>query len=267
MTVFFVYIGLVLLFVGTITTIRPLRYLFINQRKTGALVLTAGFTVLAVAMLWPAHLHMTSGDQVRMNESMPAYHANEAHSIQVHATPPQVFRAVEGLRFDELRGVHMLMRLRSLPVRLLGEDDPISADAELAMSSESSPTFIEVLTLGPFSQLARETDQEIVLGLLAPTFLNELRGGLPPIKISEEAAFVAFDQPGYFKATMNFQVQDEGLGWCLLSTETRVSCPDSATRREFMAYWRVIAPWSGFIRNSILSAIEHRVMREATGEQ
>jgi hypothetical protein len=43
-----------------------------------------------------------------------------------------------------------------------------------------------------------------------------------------------------------------------LSTETRVHIEDPGSRRKFARYWRVVRPFSGLIRVSILRAAKRR---------
>lgn len=40
-----------------------------------------------------------------------------------------------------------------------------------------------------------------------------------------------------------------------LSTETRVLCFGDAARRKFLLYWRVVEPFSGVIRWSLLRGV------------
>jgi hypothetical protein len=47
-----------------------------------------------------------------------------------------------------------------------------------------------------------------------------------------------------------------------LTTETRVHVPDPVSRRKFERYWRVVRPFSGVIRTSVLKAAKRRA--EAT---
>ena len=53
-------------------------------------------------------------------------------------------------------------------------------------------------------------------------------------------------------ATVRFRAE-QGV----LSTETRVSVP-AASHRRFRRYWRVVRPFSGLIRTSVLRAAKHR---------
>lgn len=47
-----------------------------------------------------------------------------------------------------------------------------------------------------------------------------------------------------------------------LATETRIHVSDPVSRRKFVKYWRVIKPFSGFIRRQVLRAAKRRA--EAT---
>jgi hypothetical protein len=57
---------------------------------------------------------------------------------------------------------------------------------------------------------------------------------------------------------MNFLVEEEGDGWCRLSTETRVLATDDTARRRFAVYWRLIYPGSSLIRRMWLAAVKRR---------
>jgi hypothetical protein len=43
-----------------------------------------------------------------------------------------------------------------------------------------------------------------------------------------------------------------------LTTETRVHVEDPRSRRKFARYWRVVGPFSGLIRTSLLRAAKRR---------
>jgi len=43
-----------------------------------------------------------------------------------------------------------------------------------------------------------------------------------------------------------------------VTTETRVPVPDPVSRRKFVRYWRVVRPFSGLIRMSVLKAAKRR---------
>ena len=49
-----------------------------------------------------------------------------------------------------------------------------------------------------------------------------------------------------------------------LSTETRVHVPDPISHRKFVRYWRIVRPFSGLIRTSILRAAKRRAERQGS---
>ena len=61
--------------------------------------------------------------------------------------------------------------------------------------------------------------------------------------------------------SLTFQAH-ANAGGSLLCTETRVHCPDRASRLRFWPYWLAIRLASGLIRRQMLAAIE-RAAREA----
>ena len=107
-----------------------------------------------------------------------------------------------------------------------------------------------------FGRLEEAPPREIVLGV-AGRFWRPT-GNVQPFRRQD------FDGPvgrGLARAVWNFALRDTGDGHTLLSTETRVVCGDAASRRKFRLYWRVVGPFSGLIRRSMLRAIRREVAR------
>ncbi len=65
-------------------------------------------------------------------------------------------------------------------------------------------------------------------------------GNLVPIAGGD--ASLAFDQPGIAKLALGFMVTGRQNRGAVLATETRVSCPDRASRMRFTPYWHLIRP-------------------------
>ena len=72
-------------------------------------------------------------------------------------------------------------------------------------------------------------------GLLQPW---RLTGGEPAPEL-DAAALRAWDAPGWIKVAMDFRLTPTG-GGTELSSETRVTATDDASRTAFARYWRVI---------------------------
>ncbi|MGK8299756.1 hypothetical protein [Pseudomonas aeruginosa] len=79
-----------------------------------------------------------------------------------------------------------------------------------------------------------------------------------PWNASDGEHFRCYDQPGVAKLVLCFRCTPSASG-TLLHTETRVFCPDRASRLRFTPYWLAIRPVSGLIRRRLLAGIERRL--------
>ena len=117
---------------------------------------------------------------------------------------------------------------------------------------------LQTLIEAGFGRLEEAPPREIVLGV-AGAFWRPT-GNVRPFRRQDFDGPVT---PGLARAVWNFALRDAGDGHTLLSTETRVVCGDAASRRKFRLYWRVVGPFSGLIRRSMLRAIRREVERPA----
>ena len=128
-----------------------------------------------------------------------------------------------------------MIALRELPARLMPRDKP------------SPPPF----GLHNFCLLEQD-DSALVYGLIGRFWQAEY--GLE--QVADGAGFLAFAQPGVAKLALGYVVSPLEGGRCRLVTETRVFCPDDASRRRFTPYWYAIRLVSGLIRRRMLRAIK-----------
>ena len=70
---------------------------------------------------------------------------------------------------------------------------------------------------------------------------------------------------GRAHAVWNFRVLPRGEQGSVLSTETRVTCGDPASRARFSRYWLVVRPFSGLIRIVMLRAIRRATETSVRG--
>jgi hypothetical protein len=117
------------------------------------------------------------------------------------------------------------------------------------------PLLGHALTLG-FGVLGEERGVQVAVGMIGQPW--KLAGG-ETRRFQQPEEFVAFAEPGFVKAAINFCFEVQGNG-TLLTTETRVRATDPASRRRFRRYWFVIRPGSGLIRRSWLRAAQRRVV-------
>lgn len=160
----------------------------------------------------------------------PQYDLRARYEIAVRAPLPRVYRAAREMDLRGSRLARALFRLRGLP--------------------EKNLTLEGMLRWG-FVLLADEPEQEFVLGLAGRFWVRS------PLILSVKAEdFLDFDRPGLAKAVMNLAFSPGEAGIVRLATETRVSCPDEASRRSFQRYWRLIGPFSGLLRKEWLRLIK-----------
>ncbi len=103
-----------------------------------------------------------------------------------------------------------------------------------------------------FETLGETANKEILLGL-AGRFWT-LNGDLKKI---DAGSFKEFDEAGYAKAVWNFSV-DETNDSTYLTTETRIKCLDTESRKSFGFYWTFIRPFSGLTRVEMLKTIKRK---------
>jgi hypothetical protein len=176
---------------------------------------------------------------------MPDYDFSEHHSVYIDAPREVVFEQLEALTVRDVPSFSVLMGIRSLPARL-------TKSTELQTAPDKP--LLEQMTNAGFKVLFRYPPTEGVLGVVGRFWKLRPEGMRD---FGEPKDFYGFDEAGYTKAVMNFHIWPEGEG-STLSTETRVKATDSATKKKFGLYWRVIQPGSGLIRRGMLRAVKKR---------
>jgi hypothetical protein len=184
---------------------------------------------------------------------LPAWDFVEVHSLYIPVVRRKVFVAIRALTAREIRLLSPLLWLRRLPARLAGR-------AILpANKKDRDRPILDVVEHGGFLVLDVDEEREIVAGVVGK-FWRPVAND--PVRLPCASAFLAFNEPGYAKAAVNFRLEDEGEG-CRVTTETRIHATDAEARRNFARYWSLIRPGSGLIRRSWLRAIARRARRRA----
>jgi hypothetical protein len=238
-------VGIAAGFLGLVSLVRPLRFLGIRSRRRAAGLIGLGALLGLAGMALPAPLRRAEGEPSLLDGFVPMYQSVEFHETRVHAPRERVYRAILEVTADEIWLFRTLTWLRS---------PRLAERAESILNPGGKRPILEVATSSGFLKLAEDPGREIVVGtiVVAPPEARRYSGPFTP------HMFAALDRPGFAKAGMNFRVQDEGNGWCRVTTETRVYATDTGARQRFAAYWRIIYPGSAFIRVMWLKAIRER---------
>jgi hypothetical protein len=182
------------------------------------------------------------------SDFVPDATSGNATEIDIAAPPGVVWQVMEELRFEDLRATRLLMGVRSLPARLL------SRGALRTGRLDAAPTVFDAMAASRFVVLCRETEAILTLGIIGQFW--KLTGG-DDADVSSAAAFVTFDQPGFVKSAIDFELESHEPG-TRLTTRTRNRATDEATARRFRRYWLLIGPGSKAIRLDILRAVRRR---------
>jgi hypothetical protein len=175
---------------------------------------------------------------------LPVFDVREHHEIVVAASPDATYAAARAVDLGGSLPAKTLFLVRLIPHLLTGKATP-----------SASLTLDTALAMG-FTVLAEEPGTELVLGVVGRFW--RLDSGLRKLAADD---FVAFDEPGYAKACMNFRVSGDAT-ISILETETRVLCTDDSARRKFALYWTAIGPFSAVIRKIMLGTIKENAEAE-----
>lgn len=179
----------------------------------------------------------------RLDEFLPEFEFVERHAVALSVPAREALAAAKEATPGEMPLVRTLFALRSLPALVRrGRGLP---------SAKTRPLAEQMVEFG-FVPLCDDED-EVVLGFVGQPW--RLTGGTMP-RLGSPEQWLAFAEPGFVKAVMNFRA-DGGR----LTTETRIHATDPQSRRRFGRYWRVIRPGSGLIRRSWLRAAKRRATR------
>jgi hypothetical protein len=173
--------------------------------------------------------------------------AVETHSIALNASREQVYRTLWTADLGGSIAIKVLMGLRSLPAFVLHRSHVRPRNQRITLQT--------IIDAG-FGVLAEKPGEEVVLGVTG-------RFWRPTGNLSRfnRADFDHAVSPGLARGVWNFWVEEAAGGKTILSTETRVICGDTGSRRKFRVYWFFVRPFSGLIRRIMLKTV-----RKATGQ-
>jgi hypothetical protein len=181
---------------------------------------------------------------VLLDRWLPEFDVSKRYATRIRASRERVFEEV--LRFDFRRSfsTQVLMALRGY------------AGRSSRTRVDRGGTLPESLARFGFTPLDRDAGRELVFGLVGRFW--RLKGDLRTVAAAD---FQGFREPGFAKAAWNLLLEEDGPGVTRLSTETRILCLGDAARRKFLLYWRVVEPFSGVIRWSLLRGVRRAAER------
>jgi hypothetical protein len=172
---------------------------------------------------------------------LPQFDVAKRHAIPIRVSAERVYAELLRYDFGDSIVTALLMGLRGYGFgrKRTGESHGVSLQERLERFA--------------FTLLEEKPGEELVFGLVGKFWRPD--GGLR--RLSRED-FAAFCEPGFAKAAWNLRIEPGRDSGCELSTETRVLCFGEGTRRKFLVYWRVVEPFSGLIRLSLLRSVRRK---------
>jgi len=192
-----------------------------------------------------------------LDELLPEPEFSEHHEVEVAAAPPAVYGAVCELTAAEARLLGPAAALRALPTVIRHPRRLLGTTLGAAGGVVTTPVMQQLRDAG-FVELAAAPPDEVVVGVVGRLWTLT---DTAPVELTGAGEFVAFSEPGYAKAALNFAVVPRGSGSRLM-TETRVVTTSADAHRRFARYFQATLGPAGIIRRSWLAAIRRRAERD-----
>lgn len=182
-----------------------------------------------------------------LDDYLPEFDVRTSYATRIAAPAARVYASLWTANFDHWGVTRALYAVRTLP--------SFPARPRETWHRFRDELFRKRFTLDGmlsegFALLEERPGEELVLGTVGRFW--RARGELCA---TSSVRFLAPAPSGTAKAAWNFEVGLRADGATDLRTETRVLCADVATRQRFRAYWMLIRPFSGLIRQEMLAAV------------
>jgi hypothetical protein len=168
----------------------------------------------------------------------------ETRDVMVEAVPGEIIAAIKGTDLKD-PVVNTLFAVRDLPNRLarrLGAPATTLGDVSFSNIPDVGPGWIK---------LGEDEDRELVVGAVGRFWRRDY--GARDVSAQD---FASFSEPGYLKLAVSSVVERRGYDQSVLHYEARVKATDAEARRQFVRYWKVIAPGNDVIVRRALQRIK-----------
>lgn len=179
----------------------------------------------------------------------------ELDHVDLAARPDRVWDLVRHGDLARSPLVRALFKLRTLPDCIAGrKTEPGRVVLDDLVSSPDQPGF-QILTDDP--------PREVGVGAIGKVWHLDI----PFVHVENAEAYAGFDQPDFVKVAWAVRVLPRGRQDCRVELEVRVDATDEEAWRAFRRYFRLIGPFSRFIRRSTLSGLARELGDPAAKEE
>jgi hypothetical protein len=173
-----------------------------------------------------------------LEQFLPNHQFSERHQATVRCRPGELLDIIQNFQPPRDRAGDAAMFLRQLPAKIMHWAAP-------SRVPRPAP-----FTRANFTPLARDGDREMVGGLIGKFWRPDF--GL--LAVHGPSEFLTSNPSKTAKLVIGFRAEPAGED-TLLTTETRVYCPDRYSLLMFIPYWLAIRPVSGLLRRRMLNTI------------
>lgn len=108
-----VYLGLITVFAGIVSVLKPLKFLAIHSRGQALIVIVAGLLVVIIGSSLPARETRIATPRTQLDQFTPAWQFSERHSIRIAGPKEKVYVALKQVTADEIHFFRTLIALRA----------------------------------------------------------------------------------------------------------------------------------------------------------
>ena len=177
---------------------------------------------------------------------IPRPQLSEVDRIDVAAPAAEVWEHVRHGELAHSLPIRALFKLRTVANRAGGASPTIRID-----SLRSTPDH------PGFQVLIDEPPLEFAVAAIGKVW----RLDIPFVHVADDQSFAEFSQPDFVKVAWAIRVLPRGGQKCHVELEVRVAATDEAAWRKFRRYFRVIGPFSRYIRYSLLRGLARDAAR------
>src|SRR5579864_4708085 len=97
-----VYLGLITMFVGGVSVLKPLKFLTIGSRWQALAVMAAGLAVVVIGASLPSREIRVAAPRTQLDQFVPAWQFSEFHSVHIAAPKEKVYTALKQVTAEEI---------------------------------------------------------------------------------------------------------------------------------------------------------------------
>jgi hypothetical protein len=177
-----------------------------------------------------------------LDRLIPAPHLLEINRARIPAPAALVWDAIRHGELAQLKVARALFWLRNLFAKHSDTESPTIRIDDLRSSRERPG----------FQMLAEEPPREFAVGAIGQVW----RLRIPFVHVENADEYAAFAARGFIKVAWAIRVAADPEGGCsLVEIEVRVRATDETSWRKFRWYYRLIGPFSRYMRRSLLRSL------------